>query len=81
MVEAATTPNRFTGERIQGLLFTINLVYERHCADHKCVRVIKVRDNCWMDEDGRIFCEQCGKCLKFHRRRAAERGETYREEF
>jgi hypothetical protein len=64
-----------------GLRETVNLRDAKiFCADEKCPRAILPGDSCLFDEDGRIFCEGCGKALRYHRKKAAQRGELYEEE-
>ncbi len=48
------------------------------CCDPKCERVVKNGEECFIDtwaHDGAIFCDQCGKCLRYARQAATMRGE------
>jgi hypothetical protein len=44
------------------------------CQDELCSRLIKEGDDCFIDaKENAIYCEQCGKCVRYHRKKAAER--------
>lgn len=49
------------------------------CADPRCRRPIGHEQECFVDttsEEGEILCDSCGKCLRYARKKASERGET-----
>ena len=67
-------------DRIHGLLETVHLIDKGvNCYDVKCVRVNELGDTILVDLDGRVFCEGCGKSLRYFRKKAAQRGEAYEE--
>jgi hypothetical protein len=43
------------------------------CADAKCGRTIASGDTAWEEQGGTFFCEECGVCLRYHRKRQAQR--------
>lgn len=46
------------------------------CTDPKCGRLVKNEDPCFIDglsENGDVYCDACGKCLRYSRKKAAER--------
>lgn len=57
-------PNKYFGEDDQ-------------CADKGCTRILTQGDDCFIDtiRDGKMLCDLCGKCLRYSRKKAAERGE------
>jgi len=67
-------------ERVHGLLESKNFSVDNlGCADLKCTRAILPGVVVFVDVGGRVFCEGCGKALRYHRKKAAQRGETYIE--
>ena len=46
---------------------------DRVCDDIKCGRIITVGDFYFTDPEGGIFCESCGQCIRYERKRAAQR--------
>ena len=49
---------------------------DRICDDKKCGRIITVGDFYFTDPKGSIFCESCGLCIRYERKRAAQRKEN-----
>ena len=52
------------------------------CCDLKCPRVVKHGEECFIDTwatNGALFCDQCGKCLRYARKAAQIRGESPEE--
>lgn len=46
------------------------------CADAKCTRRVQLGDVCFLDlGSNRVYCADCGKCLRYARKKAAARGE------
>ena len=46
------------------------------CSDEKCNTLIRNEDPCFVDslsENGDVYCDSCGKCLRYARKKAAER--------
>lgn len=44
------------------------------CADHKCERVVKKGDECFIDmQSSSVYCDGCGKCKRYVRKRAEQR--------
>lgn len=45
------------------------------CADSKCDRLIQAGDFCFIDttDQGGILCEYCGLCVRYARKKEAER--------
>jgi hypothetical protein len=45
------------------------------CADSKCNRLIRAGDFCFIDttDQGGILCELCGPCVRYARKKDAER--------
>lgn len=67
-------------EREHGLLESRNFSTDNiGCADNRCTRALLPGVVLFVDVDGRVFCEGCGKALRYHRKKAAQRGETYIE--
>ena len=49
---------------------------ETDCSDNLCPRKINKSENCFLDLlSGEMLCEQCGKCLRYARKKAHQRGE------
>ena len=51
---------------------------DRLCRSAKCRRLIEKFDEAFLDElagGGTLYCERCGTMLRFHRKRAIDRGE------
>lgn len=55
----------------------------RPCANvYKCAGEIKLDEPCFYDESSvstappRVYCSPCGKMLRYHRKKAAERGDS-----
>lgn len=49
------------------------------CADPKCGRMVVHDAQCFVDtlsEKGNIYCEDCGKCERYTRKKAAQRAEN-----
>ena len=46
---------------------------DRICNDNKCDRIITDGDFYFTDPEGSIFCESCGLCIRYERKRAAQR--------
>jgi len=48
------------------------------CRDEKCNRMIEHEDPCFIDtwpDEGEVYCDSCGKCLRYERKMADRRGE------
>ena len=47
------------------------------CAAHDCTKVMQPEETCLVDvqEGGEVYCMICGACERYHRKKAAERGE------
>lgn len=44
------------------------------CSDSKCGRLVKHNESCFVDaQTGDLFCDACGKCIRFSRKREALR--------
>lgn len=44
------------------------------CADQKCGRMVAHNIPCFVDsETGQVWCDDCGKCERYARKKAAER--------
>lgn len=55
---------------------------KRKCADRLCKTKVKTGDDSFLDVAGntpKVFCRQCGLCLRYARKKAAERGERAEE--
>lgn len=49
---------------------------ESSCANQACRRKISRGDECFADSLGGVsYCQQCGIMLRYHRKKAGERGE------
>jgi predicted nucleic-acid-binding Zn-ribbon protein len=53
------------------------------CADEKCIRYIGTGAKCFVDtwakeESKTVYCENCGPCERYHRKKANQRGELVR---
>ena len=50
---------------------------KRTCANAECGKSIQRMEECFMDtlSKGKVYCERCGVMLRFHRKRAVQRGE------
>jgi len=50
---------------------------DRICRAPACGTLIKRFEDCFIDElaKGTTYCERCGVMLRFHRKRAVQRGE------
>lgn len=47
-----------------------------NCSNNSCKREIKWEDKCWYDRLGDVdYCHQCGIMLRYHRKKAVERGD------
>jgi len=47
-----------------------------HCSNPKCRRIVLLLEPCFFDSLwDRIFCRQCGLCLRYARKKALQRGE------
>ena len=52
------------------------------CADSICGRFIATEQSCYVDTQngGNLYCEICGTCERYHRKKAAERKKiSYKE--
>jgi len=51
----------------------------KQCGDEICDREIKTGYSCFIDllNNGVILCDVCGKCLRYARKKATERGERF----
>ena len=52
------------------------------CKDSKCGRRVAHEDVCFVDthsDNGDIYCDSCGKCLRYERKMAARRKELAEE--
>ena len=47
------------------------------CADDLCSRSIALHEICFVDthSSGLVYCQYCGPCLRYHRKKAVQRGE------
>ena len=46
------------------------------CGNFKCGKMVQSESPCFRDTLGAAYyCDSCGKCLRYHRKKAAERGE------
>jgi len=48
------------------------------CSDEKCSRAVEHEDPCFIDtksEDGDVYCDSCGKCLRYARKMESRRRE------
>ena len=48
------------------------------CADHKCTRSVINKDPCFVDtwsDQGDVYCDGCGKCVRYERKMEAKRQE------
>lgn len=48
------------------------------CCDEKCGRFVQHKEPCFIDvlsENGDVYCDSCGKCLRYSRKREAARRE------
>jgi len=62
------------GTTDHGLLHVIHGGETVVCTDHKCGRTIFREMPCFVDtETGAIYCDPCGLCLRYARKRAALR--------
>lgn len=46
------------------------------CSDPKCGRFIQHDEPCFVDtmtENGNVYCDSCGKCIRYERKRAKMR--------
>ena len=43
------------------------------CEDEKCDRIVAFGDNYFTDPEEHIYCESCGLCLRYERKRALQR--------
>lgn len=46
------------------------------CSDEKCGRLVRHNEMCFVDtqsEHGNIYCDACGKCIRYTRKRSAIR--------
>lgn len=46
------------------------------CSDPKCGRLVRHNECCFVDAistNGNIYCDSCGKCIRFSRKREATR--------
>jgi hypothetical protein len=50
----------------------------QQCAAHLCSKLIQTAETCLVDvqEGGEVYCMICGACERYHRKKAAERGEA-----
>ncbi len=59
---------------VHGLLNTIWRRDPIECGDTKCSRRVNRDDTCWVDVDQKVvFCDSCGRCVRYARKKAAER--------
>jgi hypothetical protein len=51
-------------------------VHMHRCKNPECRRIVQAKENYFIDTlvTG-SYCESCGKCLRYHRKKAIERGE------
>lgn len=51
---------------------------EIRCSAHLCSKAVQTGEPCLVDvqEGGEVYCMICGACERYHRKKAAERGET-----
>jgi len=49
----------------------------RNCDDDKCGRVIETMDRCFIEMDN-LYCDSCGKCLRYSRKKEAQRAKSER---
>ena len=48
-----------------------------NCGDSKCGRTIRNDEDCFIDTwENTTYCLQCGKCIRYERSMAAQRGEN-----
>lgn len=46
------------------------------CSDDKCPRMIRVGELMYVDvNNGSMFCDSCGKCIRYARKKSYQRGE------
>jgi hypothetical protein len=43
------------------------------CSDYKCGRYVEDGAECFWDEKGAVYCADCGKCLRYARKKEAQR--------
>lgn len=43
------------------------------CADEKCPKSVKFMEECFLDQDGSIYCIQCGQVKRYERKKADQR--------
>ena len=47
------------------------------CADELCSSLIQPQEMCFIDTQSRglVYCKYCGPCVRYHRKKAEQRGE------
>jgi hypothetical protein len=43
------------------------------CFDAKCGRSVNFMEKCFIDEAGGVYCQNCGVCERYTRKKAAQR--------
>ena len=43
------------------------------CSDEKCPKSVSFMHECYLDQDGSIFCVQCGQVKRYERKKAEQR--------
>lgn len=43
------------------------------CSDEKCPKKVSFMNECFIDQDGSIFCIQCGQVKRYERKKAEQR--------
>lgn len=56
-----------------GLKPTYLVIESDNCQDDKCHKPLLYGDSVYQDINHKHFCESCGKCVKYARKRQAER--------
>jgi RNase P subunit RPR2 len=45
------------------------------CSDEKCPKTVSFMKECFLDQDGSIYCVQCGQVKRYERKKAEQRKE------
>jgi hypothetical protein len=66
--------------RLYECLYSGNQGPVKPCGDDLCGIKLRRGDECFMDPLlKKIYCLQCGQCLRYARKKAAQRGEPIKE--
>lgn len=48
------------------------------CGDEKCDRLVSPNEACFFDTTKNlVYCDSCGKCVRYSRKKAVQRGELH----